>query len=570
MRQFNCPTICSSPPRVRDIVGLYVDPPAHAINRFVAETNDAPKPFTCTADPAEIIAAVTRGRQTLDSIHLRQTWGVLAAVLNFPLRRSKYAAANWGADMFARKLFYSLSLGLVLALLAVVADYFASNLRGDPHTPVSTFCIAFTISVVVSYYFISQRMALAKAHDRLLQAQAAKNALVVKLEIAMVETEAANAAKSDFLATMSHEIRTPLNGVLGMAQAMDFDELSTRQRDRLHIIRESGDALLAILNDILDLSKIEAGKLKVEEIEFDFGALCAGVSAAFTQLANKKGISFAVDIAGAAGLYRGDPTRIRQVLYNLVSNALKFTEVGEIRITADRAPNLLTIIVQDSGIGMSEAVLSALFSRYTQAEASTTRRFGGTGLGLSICRQLVELMGGDVLVASAEGRGSRFEVNLPLAYLGPRREAPLGSVVEADGSDPRTLRVLAAEDNPTNQLVLRTLLHQLGINPKLVGNGVEAVEAWRHEPFDVILMDVQMPEMDGPTATREIRRLESDSGQRRTPVIALTANAMAHQVREYEAAGMDGFVAKPIEIRKLYEVLAALPEAEHAVAEAAA
>jgi signal transduction histidine kinase/ActR/RegA family two-component response regulator len=470
--------------------------------------------------------------------------------------------------MFTRKLLYSISLAVLLAVIADLMDLCQGLILSRPYVPVTTFLVALVIGVPLNYYFIDQRMKLAKAHATLLEAQAAKDDLVVRLGTALEETEAANTAKSAFLATMSHEIRTPLNGVLGMAQAMDFDELSALQRDRLHIIRESGDALLAILNDILDLSKIEAGKLEIEAIEFDFGALCAGVSAAFTQLANKKGVSFAVDVGETAGLYRGDPTRIRQILYNLVSNALKFTDAGEIRITARRTPDLLTITVRDTGIGMSEAAVGTLFGKYKQAETSTTRRFGGTGLGLAICRQLAELMGGDISVTSVEGRGSCFETRLPLEYCGPRREAP--SAPLADGPVPQTLRLLAAEDNPTNQLVLRTLLHQLGIEPKVVGNGLEVIEAWRDGAFDVILMDIMMPGMDGTSAAREIRRLEAELGRSRTPIIALTANAMAHQVQAYRAAGMDGFVAKPIEFRKLYEALAALPgEVDSAIESAA-
>ncbi len=294
------------------------------------------------------------------------------------------------------------------------------------------------------------------------------------------------------------------------------------------------------------------------------------MSAAFTQLANKKGVSFAVDVGEALGLYRGDPTRVRQILYNLVSNALKFTEAGEIRISARRTPDLLTITVRDTGIGMSEAVVGTLFAKYKQADTSTTRRFGGTGLGLSICRQLIELMGGDIAVTSIEGSGSRFETRLPLAYIGPRPETSPAPVAATDGSGPRALRLLAAEDNPTNQLVLRTLLHHLGIEPKVVANGLEAVEAWRHGAFDVILMDVMMPQMDGPSAAREIRRIEAESGRTRTPIIALTANAMTHQVQHYLSAGMDGFVAKPIELRKLCEALASLPAEVDAAVEAAA
>ena len=372
---------------------------------------------------------------------------------------------------------------------------------------------------------------------------------------AAAQAQAANIAKSAFLATMSHEIRTPLNGVLGMAQAMAMDTLTPVQRDRLEVIRESGEALLAILNDVLDLSKIEAGKLDLEEIEFDLGELVRGAQAAFTSLANKKGLSFAFDVDGAEGVYLGDPTRLRQILYNLLSNALKFTETGEVRVTAAYRDGSLRLAVSDTGIGMAPEALGQLFHAFVQADATTTRRFGGTGLGLAISRELVELMGGAIEVESALGKGTTFEVSLPLRRTGaaraPQRCRPPAEI----SSQVRAVRVLAAEDNPTNQLVLKTLLHQAGIQPVLAANGLQAVAAWETGDFDVILMDVQMPDLDGPGATRVIRRKEAESGRRRTPILGLTANAMAHQLEAYRAAGMDAVVTKPIDVAKLFEAL---------------
>lgn len=371
--------------------------------------------------------------------------------------------------------------------------------------------------------------------------------------------EAANTAKSAFLATMSHEIRTPLNGVLGMAQAMSNDELSPVQKDRLDVIRQSGETLLAILNDVLDLSKIEAGKLDLEDIDFDLGELVHGAQAAFTSLANKKGLSFALDIGQAAAVYRGDPTRVRQILYNLISNALKFTATGEVRVSAVYRDGGLRLAVADTGIGMTPEVLSHLFSVFTQADATTTRRFGGTGLGLAISRQLAELMGGSIDVKSAPGKGTTFEVSLPLRRTAATITKPsYGAGSVEISSDLQQIRLLAAEDNPTNQLVLKTLLHQVGVQPVLVANGVQAVEAWEAGDFDVILMDVQMPELDGPGATQAIRRKEASSGRPRTPIIGLTANAMSHQVEQYLAVGMDSVVTKPIDIAKLFAALDAV------------
>src|SRR5215469_654336 len=258
--------------------------------------------------------------------------------------------------------------------------------------------------------FVNARRQLAGSREALHKARA-------QAQERGVAAEAANEAKSAFLATMSHEIRTPLNGVLGMTQAMAADGLSPVQKERLEVIRQSGEALLAILNDVLDLSKIEAGRFELESVEFDLADLMKGAHSAFTAIANRKGLSFDLTIEAAArGVYLGDPTRVRQVLYNLISNALKFTEHGEVRVTAavaDRAALVLT--VADTGVGIAEERLAGLFEKFTQADASTTRRYGGTGLGLAICRELVQLMGGAIRAESEPGQGSRFTVSLPIA-----------------------------------------------------------------------------------------------------------------------------------------------------------
>jgi len=371
------------------------------------------------------------------------------------------------------------------------------------------------------------------------------------------DAEAANRAKSTFLATMSHEIRTPLNGVLGMAQAMAADELSEVQCERLDVIHQSGQALLAILNDVLDLSKIEAGKLELEEADFDVCELARGAHAAFTAIAHQKGLSFDLQIDPSAhGLYRGDSTRVRQILYNLISNALKFTDAGCVQVKLLRADSVLRLTVRDTGIGIAPERLATLFEKFEQADASTTRRFGGTGLGLAICRDLVHLMGGTIAGDSKMGEGAAFTVNLPLRRIGAAPGAKASAApVEAAACDLRPLRLLAAEDNAVNQLVLKTLLHQVGVDLLVVDDGQAAVEAWAREPFDVILMDVHMPRMDGPTATAAIRAREAAEGRPRTPIVALTANAMSHQVAEYLDAGMDSFIAKPIEVSRLLAVL---------------
>ena len=304
--------------------------------------------------------------------------------------------------------------------------------------------------------------------------------------------EEANVMKSQFLANMSHEIRTPLNGVLGMAVVMGLNSLDKAQRQRLEIVQESGQALLAILNDLLDISKIEAGQLELEAAPFDVAELTAGVCSAFASLANKKGLSFTFEASEAArGRWLGDSARIRQILYNLTSNALKFTEQGGVRIIIDAVEGdggkKLKASVVDTGIGIPSLVLPKLFRNFVQADASITRRFGGTGLGLSICRHMAELMGGTIEVQSQPGEGTRFDVVLPLPWLGPSHcQSPPPALPEHPGRAGAGalagLQILAAEDNPTNQLVLRALLHAMGAEPVIVENGRQAVDYWKASP----------------------------------------------------------------------------------------
>jgi len=384
------------------------------------------------------------------------------------------------------------------------------------------------------------------------------------LVAARIEAEAASQAKSSFLATLSHEIRTPLNGVLGMAQIMAMDKLEPEQNARLKVIQRCGEALLSILSDVLDLSKIEAGKLTLEAIPFDLGETLRATTVCFAPLAEGKGLRFECDLDRVAGVYCGDPTRIRQIVSNLISNALKFTDVGAITVVADQVEGGLRLVVSDTGIGIPADTLEKLFSKFTQADQTTTRRFGGTGLGLSICRELAALMGGTVVVESEEGFGSRFTVLLPLPRISDAPDesgdpAPAFEELEA------SLRVLAAEDNPTNQLVLRTFLEMAGVEVSMAADGAEALGMWEREDWDLILMDVQMPVMDGPAATRAIRAREIELGRTRTPIIALTADTMAHQINQHLAAGMDDHVAKPIVAADLF---AAIVRATQKAAEA--
>lgn len=364
--------------------------------------------------------------------------------------------------------------------------------------------------------------------------------------------QAATKAKSEFLANMSHEIRTPLHGILGMAQVMDRDALNDDQRERLAVIRQSGDILMDLLNDILDLSKIEAGMLDIDMRGFDLAATLQATCAPFIFLANQKDVAFDVTLEPPLdGRLWGDDRRIRQIVANLVSNAVKFTASGAIAVRAAVAGDDLRIIVADTGSGMDPEQVSKLFQSFTQGGSSVSRRFGGTGLGLAISRQLAELMRGHLVVETAAGEGTTFTLTLPVGRsLDEIEHAPMPPTHrECDA-----LRMLAAEDNQTNQLILRSMLAPLG-SLHLVDNGHAAIEAFAAQRFDVVLMDIQMPGLNGVEATRAIRKLEISEGRELTPILALSANVMSHQVAEYLASGMNGVVEKPIDIGKLYAAI---------------
>ena len=381
-------------------------------------------------------------------------------------------------------------------------------------------------------------------------------ATLVELAGARDEAHAANEQKSEFLATMSHEIRTPLNGVLAMAQLMEQDPLPAAQHERLSVLSQSSQALLTIVNDVLDLSKIEAGKLELDIRPFDAAALTHALEALYAPIANEKGLGLQVELSpGVAGVWRGDPDRLRQVVTNLLSNALKFTQQGEIRLcVAAVAQDRLRFQVRDTGIGVAADKLEVIFDKFRQAECSTSRRFGGTGLGLAISRQLVEMMGGRIWVESREGVGSTFLFEIPAPRIATVTPGP---TLRADGGPDwrEPIRILAADDNPTNRQVLGSIMDSLGFGLVLCADGESVVEAWRSGQFDLILMDIQMPVLDGVAATRRIRAEEARAGRPPTPIIALTANAMTHQLEQYREAGMDGCVAKPIRIPTLHAAI---------------
>ena len=380
-----------------------------------------------------------------------------------------------------------------------------------------------------------------------------------RIEAEMAEArdaaEAANKAKNDFLANMSHEIRTPLNGVIGIAAALGETALTPRQAEMVALIQRSGETLERLVSDILDVSKIEAGQMTLQPRVFDLDAVLNGLLDVTRLRAKEKGVGVRVERgAAASGGFVGDSVRIGQGVSNLLSNAVKFTDRGEVAVRIDVADqgagqaSRLCVEVEDTGVGFDAAKAEMIFQRFSQADSTITRRFGGSGLGLSISKTLVEMMGGEITARSKPGVGSLFRVVLPLnrAEVVGGEDDPTEPGVQAEG-----LRVLLAEDHPINQRVVQLMLEPYGAAVTVVENGAQAVEAVSARRYDVVLMDMQMPVMDGLAATRAIRAQEA--GGRRTPIIMLSANAMAGHRQDALTAGADLHVAKPVTMAALLE-----------------
>jgi signal transduction histidine kinase/ActR/RegA family two-component response regulator len=388
---------------------------------------------------------------------------------------------------------------------------------------------------------------------RLDQRRQALETLASELRGARAVAESASQAKTNFLANMSHELRTPFQGLLGMLQLFENDRLDPAQRHQLRVARDSAQHLLAILNDVLDISRLEAGTLRLQSQPVELKRMVTDVRALMSTPATQKGLGLQAQIdAAVPARLMLDDTRVRQILFNLLSNAIKFTERGGVVLDVGVRDGQLVFGVADTGIGMDERTLPRLFQRFSQGDDSTSRRYGGTGLGLEISRSLARLMGGDITVQSTPGVGSRFELMLPLREGEVPRDAAAAAAAGVNAM--RRLRLLVAEDNEVNRTVLAAMIEREGHDWHFAHDGRAAVQAAQAQDYDLVLMDLHMPEMDGIDATRAIRALPGDKAQ--VPIVALTADAFADTRTRCLEAGMNDFLSKPVSVSELARLLA--------------
>jgi signal transduction histidine kinase/CheY-like chemotaxis protein len=435
------------------------------------------------------------------------------------------------------------------ASMVVLLPLVSLALRLD-HSTMATMALLFAASVFIAHL----ALALPGFENASVELERARE----RAERGMRAAERASQAKSDFLAVLSHEIRTPMNGIIGMASALEQTDLSDDAREKLCVMRQASDLLLVLLNDVLDVSKIEAGRVELEQKSFCLRAVVSRVAALHEAEARHKGIEIEVRIDPGLETRRvGDEHRLVQVLHNLIGNAVKFTEEGSITLTAERGgdPGSFVLAVTDTGIGMTEKEASRIFDPFTQADSSTTRRYGGTGLGLTITRGLVEAMGGSLMVDTEKGRGSRFELTfkLPVCATAAPEPAAVEDAPPADDERPALegLRVLAVDDNLVNLKVIELHLQRLGCYAVLADSGFAGIEAFESTGFDLVLLDISMPDIDGVEVLRRMRTEAELKRRTIPPVIAVSAHAMPDDIRRITAEGFAGYITKPIRLADL-------------------